>query len=153
MRGKGLTSWVDWLSELKVTLKGIHSIEERSELSKILRKHSRVFTNELGCLQGTKVNLHTDSQVSPIFFKAHSVPLALKDKVEELERIQRAGIIFPVQFSKWAAPIVLVMKTLQMHGFPIQTYYGKTSKGRNFNSKVLIKIFPRSYFCVRSMPM
>ena len=54
--------------------------------------------------------LHTDSQVSPKFFKARSVPLALKDKVEELERLQRAGIISPVQFSKWAAPIVPVMK-------------------------------------------
>ena len=68
----------DWLRKLKVTLEGIHSIEKSSVLS--LRKHSRVFTNKLGCLQGTEVNLHTDSQVSPKFFKARSVPLALKWK-------------------------------------------------------------------------
>ena len=62
-------------------------------------------------MQGTKVNLHTDSQVNPKFYKARSVPLALKGKVEEeLERLQSAGIISPVQFSKWAAPIVPVMK-------------------------------------------
>ena len=33
----------DWLRKLKVTLEGIHSIEESSVLSEILRKHSRVF--------------------------------------------------------------------------------------------------------------
>lgn len=102
----------NWLRELKVTLEGIHSIEENSALNdNILKKHSRFFTNEFGCLQGTKVNLHTDSQVNPKFYKACSVPLALKEKVEEeLERLQSAGIISPVQVSKWAAPIVPVMK-------------------------------------------
>ena len=39
------------------------------------------------------------------------VPLALKPKVEEeLDRLQSEGIISPVQFSNWAAPIVPVMK-------------------------------------------
>ena len=46
-----------------------------------------------------------------MFFKAHSVPLALKGKVEaELDTLESIGIIFPVQFSKWAAPIVPVLK-------------------------------------------
>ena len=101
----------NWLRELKVTLERIHSIVESSALSDILNKHSTLFTNELGCLQGTKVNLHTDSQVNPKFYKARPVPLALREKVEEeLGRLQSAGIISPVQFSTWAAPIVPVMK-------------------------------------------
>ena len=43
--------------------------------------------------------------------EARPVPLALKEKVErELEKLQRMGIISPVQFSIWAAPIVPVVK-------------------------------------------
>ena len=64
----------NWLRELKVTLGQIHSIEESSALNNILKKHSPM------SLQGTKVNLHTNSQVNPKFYKAHSVPLALKER-------------------------------------------------------------------------
>lgn len=40
-----------------------------------------------------------------------SSPGTMKSKVEdELERLQRLGIIEPVQFSRWAAPIVPVLK-------------------------------------------
>ena len=43
--------------------------------------------------------------------EARPVPLALKEKVErELEKLQSMGIISPVQFSIWAAPIVPVVK-------------------------------------------
>ncbi len=35
----------------------------------------------------------------------------MKGKVEEeLERLQKLGIIEPVQFSRWSAPIVPVLK-------------------------------------------
>ena len=39
------------------------------------------------------------------------VPYALRTKVEqELDRLEKSGIIEPVQFSEWAAPIVPVVK-------------------------------------------
>ena len=44
--------------------------------------------------------------------KARQVPFAVKKKVEEeLERLQALGVIKPIQFSDWAAPIVPVMKS------------------------------------------
>ena len=47
----------------------------------------------------------------PHFFKPRSVPLALKTKVEvELEWLVEEGIVEPVTFSEWAAPVVPVMK-------------------------------------------
>ena len=50
-------------------------------------------------------------EAAPRFFKPRSVPYAMKGKVEEeLERLQKLGIIEPVQFSRWAAPIVPVLK-------------------------------------------
>ena len=43
--------------------------------------------------------------------KARPVPYALKAKVElELDRLQSEGILSPVEFSEWAAPIVPVVK-------------------------------------------
>ena len=43
--------------------------------------------------------------------KARPVPYALKAKVEkELDRLQSEGIISPVEFIEWAAPIVAVVK-------------------------------------------
>ena len=40
------------------------------------------------------------------------MPYVLKEKVEkELERLQGLGIITPVSFSAWAAPIVPVVKS------------------------------------------
>jgi hypothetical protein len=101
----------NWLRDMKVTLEGLHSLEQPDSLKQILRKHSSVFKSGLGCLQGAKVKLHVKSDVLPKFYKARPVPLALKKKVEdELDRLQGEGIISPVQFSKWAAPIVPVMK-------------------------------------------
>ena len=45
------------------------------------------------------------------FYKARSVPFALKSKVEaELADLQSKGIISPVKHSTWAAPIVPVLK-------------------------------------------
>ena len=39
------------------------------------------------------------------------MPFVFKEKVEaELDRLQSLGIISPVQFSRWAAPIVPVAK-------------------------------------------
>ena len=74
-------------------------------------KHVTVFSDKLGTLKGTEVRLHMDPHVQPQFFKARSIPFALKAKVEaELERLESLGIIIPVQHSNWAAPVVPVMK-------------------------------------------
>ena len=74
-------------------------------------KYSSIFTEELGCLKGMEVKLNVDPNATPKFFKPRPVPLALREKVErELEKLQSMGIISPVQFSKWAAPIVPVVK-------------------------------------------
>nr|VZI40377.1 unnamed protein product [Spirometra erinaceieuropaei] len=52
------------------------------------------------------------SDFRPRFFKALTVPYAVAPKVEEeLDRLQNADIIEPVQYSEWAAPIVPVLKS------------------------------------------
>ena len=47
----------------------------------------------------------------PKFLKPRPVPFVLREKVEaELEMLVACNVISPVQFSKWAAPIIPVVK-------------------------------------------
>ena len=82
-----------------------HSINE------VLAKYPTVFQDDLGDIKGTKATLPVDPSQQPCFYKACPVPYSLQTKVEaELTRLQVKGVIYPVQFSDWAAPIVLVVK-------------------------------------------
>ena len=89
-----------------MTVNSIHNLSTTSAVQEVVDKHVTVFL-----LKGTEVRLHMDPHVQPQFFKARSIPFALKAKVEtELERLESLGIIIPVQHSNWAAPVVPVMK-------------------------------------------
>ena len=80
-------------------------------LQTVLDKHCLVFNDELGCMKDMKVKLLIDSTAKPKFFKPRSVPSTLRDKVKtEPQRLESLDIISPVKFSKWAAPIVPVVK-------------------------------------------
>ena len=101
----------NWLSSIRLDWKRILSIRTSQGLESILEQHKDVFKSELGTLNGVEAKIHIDPQAKPIFYKARTVPLAFRQKVErELERLEKQGIIEPVQFSDWAAPIVPVEK-------------------------------------------
>ncbi|CAH8672200.1 unnamed protein product [Schistosoma rodhaini] len=77
----------------------------------VLQKHSQVFTEELGECRKVKALLTVRTGARPVFRPKRPVPYAALPIVEqELERLQRSGIIEPVNFSDWAAPIVIVKK-------------------------------------------
>ena len=77
----------------------------------LLKGYSSVFTEQLGCLKGVKIQLSVNNRACPKFFKPRPVPFVLREKVEaELERLVASNVISPVQFSKWAASIVPVVK-------------------------------------------
>ena len=79
----------------------------KQSLESLLKQHEGVFKDKLGTLKGMKAKLHVDPQAKSLFHKAHTVPFALRDRVElELERLERQDIIAPITFSDWAAPIM-----------------------------------------------
>ena len=94
----------DWLLAIKLDWRQLHHTTVPSALHKVLQKHTTVFKDELGEVK--------DPQARPRFCKPHTVPYALWGKVEqELDRLERDGIIQPVELSEWAAPIVPVVRT------------------------------------------
>ena len=71
-----------------------------------------VFKEGHGEPKGMKVNIHVKDDAIPRFHKARPMSYAMKQNVEdELNRLQKGGIIEPVQLSEWAAPIVPVLKS------------------------------------------
>ena len=102
----------DWLSQIRLNWEELHHIHQpKLTLAAVLDKHSKVFSEELGMVRDVTAKLHVDPQAQPRFYKPRSVPYAMKEKVElELDRLYQQGIIEPVQFSEWAAPIVPVLK-------------------------------------------
>ena len=111
-RGKGPSLLGrNWLDTLQLDWKKIFVVQNDNTLQHVLDRYPNVFREELGTMQGVTAKIHVDPNATPKFYKARSVPFALQAGVEEeLERLQKQGIIEPVQFSDWAAPIVPVVK-------------------------------------------
>ena len=102
----------NWLERIRLNWAAIHMVgSSSSALHNIIQKHQPLFREELGSLQGATASIHVPPHSQPKFYKARPLPYALKEKVKkELERLQNTGVISPVQFSDWAAPIVPVVK-------------------------------------------
>ena len=61
-------------------------------------------------MRDIKVKLFVEENSKPKFLKAHTLPLALRDKVsDELDNLQAKGVTVPVKFSSWGAPVVPVI--------------------------------------------
>ena len=105
----------DWLLKLTLDWKSLCVCQVQNaawkSLKSMLESHATLFNEELGLMKGRTAKLHVDPAVPPRFCQACTVPYALRDKVtQELDRLERLGIIEPVPYSDWAAPIVPVVK-------------------------------------------
>ena len=102
----------DWLRKLRVNWFQLNQIRHNEELQSILDNHRSVFKEDLGHIRGTRASIPVDPMASPRFFRARTVPFALREKVEqEIIRLQELGVIEPVRFADWAAPVVPVVKS------------------------------------------
>ena len=77
----------------------------------LVNKYSKVVSNTLETMSQYYAKLHLKPNTTPKFWRPRPVPFALKEGVEkELDRLQAAGIIEPIIFSEWVAPIVATPK-------------------------------------------
>ena len=96
---------------LRLDWANIFRIGNNLSLQQILAQHADVFKEELGELQGVTASIHVSDKAHPRFVKSRQVPFAMRANVEkELDHLLALGVIRPVQFSDWAAPIVPVLK-------------------------------------------
>ena len=73
-------------------------------------KYATLFDASPGMAKGITAKLRVKGAV-PNFFKPRPVPSALKDKIaDELEMLERVGVIEKVNYSNWSAPIVPIQK-------------------------------------------
>ena len=102
----------NWLKSIRINWSKINLIDTDNSVEKLLAKHSKLFRPELGTLQGMEAKIFVPQNAQPRFYKPRPVAYSLKSKVEqELERLQKAGVITTVQFSDWAAPIDHIVKS------------------------------------------
>ena len=100
-----------WSTELRLDWRAVHAISLSDSLEGILEQNKEIFQQGLGKIKGIETKLHVDTQAKPLYFKACSVPFALRQKVEqELERLESQDVITPIPFLEWATPIVPVVK-------------------------------------------
>ena len=116
----------DWLRKLKLSWGElfpvkVNSLEVDQRVQSIQIKYPEVFSGKLGCLKGFKVRIPVPSDVQPRYFKPRTMPYALKGRVdEELDKLEEQGVWSRVEYSRWAAPIVPVLKDPKNPGGPIR---------------------------------
>ena len=122
-------------------------------VTKIRHEFAPVFGEGLGCCTKMKAVLRLRTDARPVFRPKRPVPYAVLPILDqELDRLQSSGIIEPVNYSLWAAPIVVVKKAngtlpicadfstglnaaLEMHQFPLpvpEDVFTKLNGGKYF---------------------
>ena len=85
--------------------------ENDANLEELLNRYHDVFDGKLGCLKNYKAEFKVKPDVNPKFCKPRLLSLFKKKMVEEeLLQLEEEGIIESVKYSKWASPIVPVVK-------------------------------------------
>ena len=103
----------DWLQHLTLNWKKINTVSKHASgnLEYLLDKYGDLFKDELGTIKSFQAELNVKPQDGPKFFKARSVPYALRVPIEEeLDRLEHEGIVDKVTHSEWATPLVAVPK-------------------------------------------
>ena len=103
----------DWLQQLTLNLRKINAVSKHAERSVeyLVDKYGELFLDELGTIKSFQAELRVELQDRPKSFKARSVPYALRLPIEEeLDRLEREGIIDKVTHSEWATPVVAMPK-------------------------------------------
>ncbi|XP_026687880.1 uncharacterized protein K02A2.6-like [Diaphorina citri] len=106
----------DWMREVNLDWSEINAVSitdknDVSKLDRLLTDYSYVFQSKIGPVPNIKLHLDLKPDVKPVFIKPRPIPYARKQKIEdELEHMEKSGIITKVEHSDWGTPIVPVDK-------------------------------------------
>ena len=98
------------LSQTQLNWGEIKALKLQQRVDQLLQQYESVFFEAVGTLKGHKADLKFEEGCQSSFHKPHQFPYALRPKVEaELTRLEKDGILFKVEYSEWATPIVPVV--------------------------------------------
>ena len=104
----------DWLQHFRLDWKTIGMVaidKDWAQVELLKSKYKGVFAEGLGTMKTFTAHLKLKPDTKPVFYRPRPVPYALKANIEqELQRLEREGIIEKIEHSEWAAPIVPVPK-------------------------------------------
>lgn len=77
----------------------------------LLAKYNNLLSSELSAIKGIQAELTLKPGMTPVYVRARPVPFKLVSLVEqELDNLEKEGVIEKVTTSKWATPIVPLLK-------------------------------------------
>ena len=104
----------DWMKIVTLDWKSFELFRVRStdvHLNDVLNHHEEAFKDELGIVSDTTLRAESVRHGSRVAKTWSTRWVSVDSKVElELERLEKAGVIEPVEFSEWATPIVPIVK-------------------------------------------
>eukprot|EP00118_Oscarella_pearsei_P019665 m.210272 g.210272 ORF g.210272 m.210272 type:complete len:329 (+) comp39743_c0_seq9:1996-2982(+) len=103
----------NWLQAIRLdwSTMRIHRVKQTSGAEELKKKYSELFRDEIGTLKGFRAKLRLKDDASPRFYRPRSVPYAFRQKIgEDLERMEKVGILEKIPTSRWASPIVPIPK-------------------------------------------
>lgn len=113
---------VDWSDSFGLSQQGLSAVDSDTEVTnavhnvdtkvKVLTtKYPDVFKPGIGHCKTFKVPIYLKSEQKPCFSKPREIPYSQHEATRaELSRLEAEGVIQRINFSNWAAPIVVVTK-------------------------------------------
>ncbi len=93
------------------TGKELCTVEVLNVIGSVLSEYSELFVEKIGCIPHVTVQLELRKGAKPVFNRERQVPFALRERVDsELDALQTAGIITPIEYSDWGSPLVAIPK-------------------------------------------
>ena len=103
----------NWLKHLKLDWRNMVAVRtvKWKSFNTLMKKHQALFSDEFGTVKPFKATLQVQPVATPWFIKHRPVPFAIRNAIgRELDQLEQQGILRKVTHSKWAAPIVPVLK-------------------------------------------
>ena len=98
-------------SDKSYGLLGRDLIDNFEPINAVQSNNSKVSEEYLPVIKGVKAKMELISGAKDIFCKARPVPIPLESKVEsEIKRLERMGIITPIEHATNASPVVWIKK-------------------------------------------
>ena len=101
----------NWLDHIKLNWSEIFAVQDTDPVKSLINKYNKLFEEGNGTIHNMKAHIALQENVKPVYRKARPVPHALKQPLEEqLDSLEKQGILKKVEHSSWATPVVLVPK-------------------------------------------